>query len=314
MCGDARARPSAASRLGSGSPAPPVSLTWAFGGSDHRFPFRFVTLDYPVVPTPNSLPEPLPEAVRAATVGYVLTPATDGEGGAAVFRLEASGRPALYLKGGTGRVADDVTAEMVRLEWLAGRLPVPEVRHFVRVQGEAWLLTTAVPGRSAYYSLLEQPERRSEIVAALARFVRAVHALPLADWPFHAGHELAMAQARRNLDAGRVDTDDFDEERQGWTPEQVWADLVGLLPLPFERVVTHGDYSLDNVLLEDGRVTGCIDVGRAGAADPYQDLAAVWNNLEEFGGDLQRELFRVYGISEPDARKLRFHLCLGELV
>lgn len=260
------------------------------------------------------IPVALPEAVRAATAGYVPTPATDGEGGGAVFRLEAPGRPALYLKCGAGRVADDIMAEMVRLEWLAGRLPVPEVRHFVRSPGEAYLLTTAAPGRSAYYCLVEQPDQQAETVAALARFLRTVHALPLADCPFHAGHELAMAQARRNIDAGRVDAEDFDEERQGWTPEQVWADLVGLLPLRFDRVVTHGDYSLDNVLLEDGRVTGCIDVGRAGAADPYQDLAAVWNNLAEFGGDLQREMLRAYGIAEPDARKLRFHLCLGELV
>jgi len=255
---------------------------------------------------------PVPDPVRSAIEGYAWTAATDGESGGAVFRLEAPDRPTLYLKCGTGRVADDITAEMVRLEWLAGRLPVPRVRHFVRSPGEAYLLTTAVPGQNAYAYLVEHPERTAETVAALARFLRTLHALPLADCPFHAGHELRLADARRNIAAGQVAADDFDEERAGWTPEQVWGEMVALLPLPFDRVVTHGDSSLDNVLLADGRVTGCIDVGRAGVADPYQDLAILWHNLEEFGSDAQRELWRVYGVAEPDERKVRFHLCLGE--
>jgi aminoglycoside 3'-phosphotransferase-1 len=122
-----------------------------------------------------------------------------------------------------------------------------------------------------------------------------------------------MGKAHRNIESELVDTEDFDAGRQGLTPEQVWAQLLGLLPLPFSRVVTHGDFSLDNIMLEDRRVTGCIDVGRVGAADPYQDLSVLWNNLAEFGGDLQRELFRAYGSARPDSKMLKFHLCLDEL-
>ncbi len=255
----------------------------------------------------SATPVSIPDAVRAAVEGYDWTPATDGESGAAVFRPAAR-----YVKCGTGRVADDITAELARLAWFAGRLPVPEVLHFVRSPGSAWLLTTAVPGRSAYDCLVEQPGRRTAIAAALGGFLRTLHALPLADCPFHAGHERRLADARRNLQAGLVDASDFDPERAGRSAEAVWNELTGLLPLPFERVVTHGDCSLDNVFLEDGRVTGCIDVGRAGAADPYQDLAILWRDLGEFGDDAQRALFQAYGIATPDERKLRFHLCLDE--
>jgi aminoglycoside 3'-phosphotransferase-1 len=255
----------------------------------------------------------LPDPLRSLVAGYAWAPATDGQSGAAVHRLEASGRPTLYLKHGAGRAGDEIVAELARLDWLSGRLPVPGVRHFVRTPEHAYLLTEAVAGQHAYACLVEHPERGAEIVAELVRFLRIVHALPLADCPFHAGHTLRMADARRNMAAGRVDTDDFDEERKGWTAEQVWAEMEAQLPLAFDRVVTHGDFTLDNVLLADGRVTGCIDVGHAGAADPYQDLATLWNTLAEFGGELQQAAFRAYGIAEPDARKLQFHLCLGEL-
>lgn len=253
-----------------------------------------------------------PDPVRSAVEGYDWTPVTDGKSGGSVFRLKAHGQPTMYLKYGVGRVADDITAEMTRLEWMAARLPVPKVLHFVRSLGEAFLLTTAIDGSSAYDFLIQHPKHRTETAAALGHFLRTLHSLPLADCPFHAGHELRLADARQNLEAGWVDTSDFDAEHEGWTAEQVWAEALTLLPLPFERVITHGDCSPANILLENGRVTGCIDVGRAGAADPYQDLAILWHNLEEFGGDVQRELFRAYGIAEPDERKLRFHLCLDE--
>jgi aminoglycoside 3'-phosphotransferase-1 len=254
---------------------------------------------------------PLPDALRAALDGYTHAPVLDGEAGAEVFRLAATGRPPLYLKCGAGRVADDVTAEAARLVWLAGRLPVPEVRQFVRVPDRAFLLSTALPGRTAYDCLVAQPERLAEIVGAVARFLRTLHALPLADCPFHAGHAFRLADARRNVAAGLVPVPD--DADAGWSPAPVLARAEAMLPLGFERVVTHGDFSLGNVLVEDGRVTGCIDVGRLGAADPYQDLAILWENLGEFGAGAQHTLFEAYGIAAPDERRIEFHLCLDEL-
>ena len=86
-----------------------------------------------------------------------------------------------------------------------------------------------------------------------------------------------------------------------------------MLPLEFDRVFTHGDFTLDNLLIEGGAVVGCIDVGRAGVADRYQDLALLWNCLGEFGLDLQARLFAQYGIDRPDPRRMGFHLLLDEL-
>lgn len=70
----------------------------------------------------------------------------------------------------------------------------------------------------------------------------------------------------------------------------------------------HGDFLLGNILLDEHGVTGCIDVGRAGIADPYQDIAILWDNLAELGGDLQARFRDAYGIAALDERRLRFHL------
>jgi aminoglycoside 3'-phosphotransferase I len=259
-------------------------------------------------------PPALPDDWAAALSGCNWSRNLVGEAGAAVYRL--SNHPNaldLFLKHGSGPVAIDVIDEMVRLRWLSAYVPVPTVVRFATAAQDAWLLTTAVPGKTAYQLLAANPEQGVAIVEVLADFLRRLHAVPVDRCPFTSDHAHRMALARERIDAGLVDGDDFDDEREGWSAEQVWQALGELLPLSPDPVATHGDYSLDNVLLEGGTVTGCIDVGRAGSADRYQDLAIMWNCLGEFGEDLQQRFLQRYGITSVDERKLQFHLLLDEL-
>jgi len=254
----------------------------------------------------------LPPSLAAHLAGYAWTRDSVGESGGAVYQLHGKpGAPMLYLKHGSGAIAADIADEAARLRWLGEQehVAVPAVREFIGGADAAWLLMDALPGMTAYQLLAAEPERGAPVVDAIVRFMQRLHAIPVADCPFN-GDRLDKAHAR--LVAGLVDEEDFDEERAGMTAQQVWAEMTGLLPFTPDLVVTHGDYSLDNLLLQDGEVTGCIDVGRAGSADRYQDLAILWNCLGEFGPALQRRMFESYGIAQPDERKLRFHLMLDE--
>lgn len=236
-----------------------------------------------------------------------------GESGGAVYRLHhKAGGPDLFLKHGKDAVADDITDEMARLRWLGAYLPVPACVRFTRSADEASLLMTALPGKTAYQVMEQFPAQRMAVVAAIAKFLRSIHAIPASACPFTSHYEYRLARARERLDAKLVDEGDFDDARAGWTGEQVWTALQALLPLAPDPVVTHGDYSLDNILICDGEVAGCIDVGRAGIADRYQDIAIAWNCLEEFGASLQEEFLRKYGIPHFDREKLNFHLMLDE--
>jgi aminoglycoside 3'-phosphotransferase-1 len=114
------------------------------------------------------------------------------------------------------------------------------------------------------------------------------------------------------MNDGLVDADDFDDERKGLSAEQVWKEMHALLPLSSDPVVTHGDFSLDNLIFDKGELAGCIDVGRVGIADRYQDLAILWNCLGEFSPSLQKRFLQKYGMTYPDMNKLQFHLMLDE--
>jgi len=237
-----------------------------------------------------------------------------GGSGDGVYRLQhPGGGPELYLKHASGPTVPDVIDEMARLRWLARHVTVPAVRFFLSTADEAWLLMTALPGQTATQRVEASGEARRAIVDSLADFLRRLHAIPVETCPFNSDHRLRLSEARWRLDRGLVDPTDFDEARRGWTGEQVWDAVSGLLPIAPDPVVTHGDLSLDNILVaDDGRI-GCIDTGRTGIADRYQDLAIVWRGLGDFGPALQARFLERYGIDRPDSQKIEFYLMLDEL-
>jgi aminoglycoside 3'-phosphotransferase-1 len=255
----------------------------------------------------------LPEPLRELLNGRTWTRNTVGESGCTVYRLSTANPEAdLYLKHGHGPASRHLSEELVRLRWLGKSLPVPRVLQFTELDDDAWLLMTAIPGRTAYQVLQDHPEHRESVVDALAAFLKRLHAIPAETCPFTTKAAYRLNQAQQRLEAGLVNEDDFDEERQGLSARQLWEQMMTLHPCATESVVTHGDYSLDNLFLHNGQVVGCIDAGRVGLADPYQDLAILHNCLGEFGASLQGRLFQAYGIRHVDERRLNFHLILDE--
>lgn len=258
------------------------------------------------------MPHPTPPA---SLVGDLRPRPVDiGESGCLVLRLDdAEGRPRAYLKQGAGDLAEAVADEHDRLRWLATHLPVPSVLGFTEMADSTWLKTAAVAGQSAWRQL-EQGAQDSETIAdALARFMARVHSIPVGECPFTCPLDLKLVEARRRIDAGLIRTDLFEPEWRDRPAEDIWHAIQAELPLSPDLVVTHGDFSLDNILLDGGEVVGCIDVGAAGVADRHQDLAICWADLAEFGSGLQERFLTAYALTTPDPQKLNFYKLLNEL-
>lgn len=129
----------------------------------------------------KSSPLPLPPNVRAAAQaalgGRPLTEEFAWMSWAGtVWRLSAE-RSAIFVKR-----AADLAAERERLEWLAGRWPVPEVFGFFHEMGDDWLVTREVPGVPMHDpSVGWQPER---VASTLGEILRGLHLTDAADCPF----------------------------------------------------------------------------------------------------------------------------------
>jgi aminoglycoside 3'-phosphotransferase I len=120
-------------------------------------------------------PPRIPASIETLVSAHSWAQRVVGKGGAAVYRLDRCGTPSLYLKCGHGAVAQEIADEVVRLRWLQGLAPVPDVRQFVTTGEQAWLLTTAVPGQTAQQLLEKGSVDPIGIVDLISGFTRRFH-------------------------------------------------------------------------------------------------------------------------------------------
>lgn len=243
--------------------------------------------------------------------GYAAAPIAIGLSSASVFRLEAERRPTLILKCAEAFDDVDLEDEAGRLRWFAGRAMVPEPIACGATAQTQYLLMSAMPGANAAES---GPTHARSIVLLLAAALRELHALPVASCPFDQRIEAQITRARRAVAAGLVDESDFDEQRDGWSAADVLAEVERTRPAGEDLVLTHGDACLPNVMFLGDRFAGFVDLGRAGVADRYQDLALASRSIYfNYGEDWVDPFFTEYGIRKPVEAKLAFYRLLDEL-
>lgn len=258
-------------------------------------------------------PAVLPHDLRVLVGGATWEDATFGYSGMRVYRLTGGDAdPPRYLKVAAGDdLRADLAAEAARLRWLAGRLPVPRVHEFTETAAGAFLLLSAVPGRMAHDAAFAGDVPR--VVRLLAAGLRTLHTLDMRDCPFDQSLAVALAAAGERVRRRLVDESDFDDERQGRTAHDLYAELLATRPTTEDAVFTHGDYSLPNVLLDGEGIGGFIDWSRSGIADRHADLALAARSLaHNWGAEWVPLLFAEYGIAPVDAAKVAYYQLLDE--
>lgn len=73
-------------------------------------------------------------------------------------------------------------------------------------------------------------------------------------------------------------------------------------------VLTHGDACLPNVLVQDGELSGFVDLGAAGLGDRWRDLErACWSLGYNYGAGYDELFLNAYGVGESDRAKTAFY-------
>jgi len=254
----------------------------------------------------------LPTAWRSRLADAHVEACAIGMSRADVFRVRGREGPDRFLKAEQIDAVSELHYEIARLRWLhAQGVPVPEVLDAVEENGRRWLLMTALPGADLAASSALAP---AQVVVLMADALKQLHALPVSGCPFDHRVSRRLAAAKARLAAGQVDAEDFDDEQQGQSADQVFVELLATVPaLPqADLVITHGDACLPNLIAEDGRFSGFIDCGRAGVADRHQDLALAARSIaDDLGQAWVQPFFAHYGVA-PDPQRLAFYRLLDE--
>ncbi len=141
-----------------------------------------------------------------------------------------------------------------------------------------------------------------------------LHSIPTFNCPFQADWAACLQQAEDRVQAGQVDTNDFDEANRGCSAFDVLAELKSQQPSNLLTCFTHGDACLPNFLAEDDQLTGIIDLGRAGIAHPARDWALALRSMrDQFGEEGERLLRGYLPANCADPHLLRNFCLLDEL-
>ncbi len=236
----------------------------------------------------------LPEAFA----GYEAYPVTLGNSGAQVFRLVAEGKPTLFLKKFEAAYSNHLQDVAARLEWLKGKLTVPEIVYYEDAP-QISLVMTAVPGFDLAHFNGESPAVKRQLTVELARALRQFHALDARDCPFDhsAARELARLEthlAEREASAGKS---------AGLQTARVTLEALKQKQPAEDLVLTHGDACLPNILVADYELSGFIDLG-----DRCRDLErACWSLGYNYGDGYHEVFLRAYGVTDFDRKKLSFY-------
>lgn len=213
--------------------------------------------------------------------------------------------------------------EIAMLKYLQGKLPVPKICAQEAEGGMSYLLMTRCEGRMACDpAYLADPAALSALLAA---GLRGLWSVDVSGCPCDQRLERKLEAARYNVENGLVDLNNVEPGTFG---KNGFRDPAALLKWLYanrpeeEPVLSHGDFCLPNLFGREDQVTGYIDLGRAGTADKWCDIALCWRSLHhnyagKYSGTSAGEpdvmlLFRALGL-EPDWKKIRYYILLDEL-
>jgi aminoglycoside phosphotransferase len=208
----------------------------------------------------------------------------------------------------------DLQAEKERLEWLEGRLPVPQVYYYGRNAFFEYLYLSEIQGIMAC-----DQQFRDDIpglIDLLAEALHMVHAVEGQTSPFTRPLQTRLEEIQHSISGGRIDNAKFAFDHQGISPQAWYDQLEHLLPTSDDLSFTHGDFCLPNILIDRKKrcINGLIDWGNGGIADRHEDLAATcWSLGYNFDQAWIPLLLKAYGRESTDQKRLIFYQRLDDL-
>lgn len=239
---------------------------------------------------------------------------TQGFSGAEVYKITLYNKRNLYLKIYPHSCNLPLKREMEVMSWLSDKLPVPEVICYDCFENHEYLLTSEVIGKPASELIKYDP---SATVKLLADGLNMLHSLDISSCPFDQTIKKKLIASKYNIDNNLVNENDFDEEYSGMKAKDIYNILMDTHPLNEKLVFTHGDYCLPNIIINDNRISGFIDLSAAGISDEYQDISLVVKSLHyNIGKETNKYidlLFEHLCINNINKEKLKYYSMLDEL-
>jgi len=257
----------------------------------------------------------IPEDLEKQIMGYDWEKVNIGWSSSEIYKLTSEKKSALFLK--INKYSGDLffNHEYEMLKWLRDKISVPDVIYHSKNSDHEFLLLTEIPGKVSY-EVFSKSDIETNL-KILAKGLQSFHTLHMGGCPNKANIDKMIQYAKERLEQGLINSKNFDVRWKHKTPYELFDDVNRLKPKRIDKVVTHGDYCLPNVLIKNKELSGFVDLGSAGINDRYCDFAAIsWSISYNFGQKWLSYFFEQYGINynEIDRERMLFYQMLNEFL
>ena len=228
---------------------------------------------------------------------------TIGCSGTKVYKIRKKSKT-FYLK-----IADHLSQESIRLNYLQGKLLVPEVVFYEKYNNKSYLLTKSLMGKMLcddYYDT-HQLEGIDIIVEAF----NALYNVDYSDCVLDSTIDSMLKEIEKNLK--NIDENSIKKEilDRFHTKENIFKYLCGNKPKQIIGFI-HGDMSLPNIYSFNGHFSGLLDVGNAGIGDIYFDLVVCEMSIERnYGKEYVDIFYDKLGIEKDEFKSDYYRVLLS---
>jgi len=216
----------------------------------------------------TQLPEDIPEPFRVFVENAVIYDSSCSPEARVYFLDKAEG---FYLKK-AAKYALKKDAAMC--SYFHSKGLAPEVLAYESSEND-WLLTARAKGEDCTHSMyLSDPKRLCETTGAL---LRQLHETDFTSCPVADRTKDYLATVEENYRLGQFDTGLFPDNWGYATAEEALRIVRENGKYLKTDTLLHGDYCLPNIMLDNWRFSGFIDVGNGGVGDRHIDIFwGVW--------------------------------------
>ncbi len=219
--------------------------------------------------------------------------------------------------------SDIIKNEHRMMDWLENKVFAPKCICDYSENGKNYLLMSKISGKMSCDD--EYMQCPGFLISTLVNAMKKLWETDISDCPIKNDLNTMLKRAEFRVEHGLVDVNDAEPETFGKNafkdPEELLIWLYDNKPEE-DPVLSHGDFCLPNIFIDDGKFSGFVDIGRMGVADRYQDIALCYRSLhhnfsgiyggKSYSGYDKSMLFEALGI-ELDFEKIRYYILLDEL-
>lgn len=206
-----------------------------------------------------------------------------------------------------------VLREAKVLDWINGKLNVPELILMESNDDYEFMISKAIQAKPIA-DLTQYNEQ--QILGIYQQTLQQLQSIDISNCPFHSDIQTRINEAEFLLKHELINDINWDEvDLDVWDEFKSYSELLeNLKEMRFKEdfVFSHGDITDTKIFLDKNEQIYFLDLGRAGIADRFVDIAFIERSLREDCSDQTAQKF-IESLEEDDHFKRDYFLKLDEL-